>query len=274
MQLFPVTFESGALNRRLTYYVFLPPGYEREKERRYPVLYLLHGRYDSETAWPYKGSAHQTLQQMMDAGELAEMVVIMPSDGGYDRGTYYMNWYNGDGRFEDYFLFDLIPHVDRTYRTLADREHRMIAGLSMGGYGSLLLSLRNPHLFGAAGSMSGALGMMPSVENLHLAPDWTHMEIVRLAGPLNGPYAREHNLAWLAERAVSQGLYPAVYFDCGREDFLYEANQWLKGQWEASGFPFTYQEFPGVHSWEYWTEHLKDVLRFMNGYLASLPSAK
>ncbi|GIP38027.1 endo-1,4-beta-xylanase [Paenibacillus sp. J31TS4] len=269
MQHSPVTFFSGALHRRLTYYLFLPPSYEAEPERRYPVVYLLHGRYDSEISWPVRGSAYETADRLMRSGAIPEAILVMPSDGGYDRGTYYMDWYDGSGRFEQYFVHDLIPHIDRMYRTLPGRETRAIGGLSMGGYGSLLLALRNPDLFVAASSMSGALGMMPDSAHLHLAPDWQEAELARIAGPLDGPYAQEHNLAFLARRVLAGEHRPSLAFDCGTEDFLLPANRWLKGELESMGYPFVYREYPGAHTWAYWTEHLEDTLVFLSGHLGS-----
>ncbi|MFD0870042.1 Endo-1,4-beta-xylanase Z precursor [Chlamydia abortus] len=263
----PVTFHSQALNRRLTFYVFLPPGYE-QSEKRYPVIYLLHGRFDSEISWPYRGNAYATAERMMASGELTESIIIMPSDGGFSTGTYYLDWHDGSGNFEQYFMNDLIPFIDSQYRTLTSRENRVICGLSMGGFGSLLLALRNPGQFGAAGSLSGALGMFPSSDRLDLAPDWEPDQLVRIVGPLDEEYARHHNLSFLAARALQQGPYPEIYFDCGTEDFLYQANLWLKDELTRLNYPFTYQEFSGSHTWEYWSEHLEDVLKFMNAYLS------
>ncbi|GIP33851.1 alpha/beta hydrolase family protein [Paenibacillus sp. J2TS4] len=267
----PVTFHSSALNRRLTFYIFLPPGYD-QSDKRYPVIYLLHGRYDSEISWPYRGHAYSTAERMMRSGDLTESILVMPSDGGYSTGTYYLDWHDGSGRFGQYFVDDLIPYIDSQYRTLPRREARVIGGLSMGGFGSLLLALRNPHLFGAAGSMSGALGMFPESANLHLAPDWKPEELVRIVGPLDDDYARHHNLAFLASKVLREGPHPEIYFDCGTEDFLYKSNLWFKEQLESLNYPFTYQEFNGSHTWEYWSEHLEDVLKFMNSYLSRTSS--
>lgn len=248
MQPTPVAFYSPVLNRRLTFYVCLPPSYETSG-RHYPAIYLLHGRFGSEMDWPYSGSAYSTARRLMESGQLTEAILIMPSDGGYSQGTYYTDWHDGSGQFEQYFIKDLIPFAENQYRIQSARTSRAIAGLSMGGFGSLLLSLRNPDLFVAAGSLSGALGFFPSIENLHLAPDWSQESLERIVGPLNGPYARERNLAHLAAKVIKEDQAPALYFDCGTEDFLYESNLWFKEQLTGHGYPFSYQEFPGDHTW-------------------------
>ncbi|WP_010274891.1 alpha/beta hydrolase [Paenibacillus senegalensis] len=263
----PVTFYSPVLERRLTFYVCLPPGYETSG-RQYPSIYLLHGRFGSEIDWPYKGAAYETISRLTASGQLTEAVVIMPSDGGFSQGTYYTDWHDGSGRFEQYFIQDLIPFVESQYRIKSERSSRAIGGLSMGGFGSLYFALRHPDKFAAAGSMSGALGMFPQTGNLHLGPDWSVEMLERVVGPLDGPYALERNLAILAARVIKQADLPALYFDCGTEDFLYESNLWFKDQLTKLNYPFTYQDFPGSHTWEYWSEHLADVLLFLNRHIS------
>lgn len=262
----PVTFYSPILERRLSFYIFLPPGYETA-DKHYPAIYLLHGRFGSEIDWPYKGRAYETLSRLMASGQLTEAIVIMPSDGGFSNGTYYLDWHDGSGSFAQYFIHDLIPFVESQYRVIAERESRAIGGLSMGGFGSLYLALSHPDQFIAAGSMSGALGMFPQKDHLHMAPQWTVDMLERVVGPLDGPYARKHNLANLAATVVKRSTKPALYFDCGFEDFLYESNQWFKTQLDQLQYPYTYQEFPGSHTWEYWSEHVEDVLLFLNRHL-------
>lgn len=264
----PVTFYSPVLERRLTFYVFLPPGYENS-ERHFPSIYLLHGRFGSEIDWPYKGSAYETISRLMTTGKLQEAVVIMPSDGGFSQGTYYTNWEDGSGQFEQYFIQDLIPFAESQYRINADRSARAIGGLSMGGFGSLYFALKHPDKFAAAASMSGALGMFPMKSNLHLGPGWDLEMLERVVGPLDEPAALERNLAHLAARAAKGEKPPALYFDCGTEDFLYESNLWFKDQLDKHNYPYTYQEFSGAHTWEYWSEHLADVLLFLNRHLTT-----
>ncbi|WP_409345711.1 alpha/beta hydrolase [Paenibacillus sp. MBLB4367] len=270
-----VTLHSGALNRRINCVVYLPPDYETS-DKRYPSVYLLHGLGGSELDWHMKGNASETIASLVKNGELAESIVVMPSDGGFDRGTFYLDWYDGSGNFEQYFIHDLVPAIDRKFRTVACREYRGIAGLSMGGYGAFLLSLRNPELFGAAASISGPLALMPDHDELSMTPTWHPANSARLVGPLGGPYSQAHNVAALAKKAMGNTNFPALYIDCGTEDYLYAANVWFKAELDKAGYPHQYETYPGEHNWHYFSVHLKGALRFLNAFLtrAGNPHAK
>ncbi|MBA3330654.1 MAG: SBBP repeat-containing protein [Actinobacteria bacterium] len=150
-------FHSTALNEDIAYNVYLPAGYE-SSARQYPVIYLLHGRGDSKSAWVrMKG----TLDELIAAGEIPPMIAIMPDAPWSSRASYYVDSaYRGPdpGRpVETAFTKDLIPHVDAEYRTVPTRSGRAVAGYSMGGYGALRYSLAHPDLFGAAIVLSPAV---------------------------------------------------------------------------------------------------------------------
>ncbi|WP_159883608.1 alpha/beta hydrolase [Paenibacillus puerhi] len=254
----PFSFFSGSLFARKVCQVYLPAGYEDGEDNRYPVVYLLHGLNGDETSWTVKGNAEATLNAMMAAGELSESIVVIPNDGGYGHGTFYVNWYDGTGRFEDYFLYDLIPAIDREFRTIADRTRRSLVGLSMGGYGAFSLALRNPETFGAAGSIAGAL-----ISTSLLTPQEYRSETPRIMGPLHGPYAKQLDLHVLAAQRVREDLRPALHFNCGRGDYLFPANQAFKALLDQIGYEHEYLEFEGEHQWSYFAEHLSDALRFV-----------
>lgn len=151
------SFHSTTLNESITYNVYLPAGYAGSAER-YPVLYLLHGRGDSKSAWVQMKSA---LDELIASGEIQPTIAIMPDAPWSSRASYYVDSaYTGaePGRkVETAFTQDLIAHVDSAYRTVADRTGRGVAGYSMGGYGALRYSLAHPDLFGAAIVLSPAV---------------------------------------------------------------------------------------------------------------------
>ncbi|HWM70283.1 MAG TPA: alpha/beta hydrolase-fold protein [Steroidobacteraceae bacterium] len=135
----------------------LPHGYDRST-KRYSVLYMLHGRGDNLTAW---SRVIDLLDQMIAAGKMPPVIAIMPDAPWSQRASYYVDsQYAGGpsrgGPVESAFINDLIPHVDVTYRTIADRSGRAIVGYSMGGYGAIRYSLAHPDLFGAAIVLSPA----------------------------------------------------------------------------------------------------------------------
>lgn len=256
MNLLPHTFYSGALNGRRTCYVYLPNSYEHS-DRRYPVIYLLHGRSGSETDWSYKGRAVQTVEKWNAEGKLRDVIVVMPSDGGHDRGTFYADWYDGSGHFEQYIIYDLLGEIDREYRTLASRNGRVIGGFSMGGYGAFMLALRHPDKFGAAASLSGAFGKFEDF------PLW---ERARIFGPPGGPHERKYDLNVLAEQSESYAYRPELFFNCGLDDFLLDGNRYFQKKLDELKYRHFYEEHPGEHNWEYVVNHLPDVLEFFERY--------
>lgn len=152
------TFHSSTLNEDVAYNVYLPAGYATSGGQRYPVLYLLHGRGDSMSAWTQvKGQ----LDEMIANGEIPATIAIMPDPPWSSRASYYVDSeYTGadPGRpVETAFTKDLIGHVDATYRTLADRDGRVVGGYSMGGYGAIRYSLAHPDLFAASIVLSPAV---------------------------------------------------------------------------------------------------------------------
>lgn len=256
MNLQPFNFYSSALNSRKTCYVYLPSSYEHS-EQLYPVIYLLHGRGGAETDWAYRGSIAHTLEKMFASGELRESIVVMPGDGGYDQGTFYVNWYDGSGNFEDYLVYDLISAIDGSFRTETTRASRVIGGFSMGGFGAFMLALKHPHKFGAAGSLSGALGPASSYEQ----PD-----SARLLGPKAGPHALQYDLQQLALQCQSGNVYPELFFVCGKDDFLLQASQYMNQVLETLGYRHFYHEYPGEHNWDFAKEHVDELLEFFEQY--------
>ncbi|WP_127589352.1 alpha/beta hydrolase [Paenibacillus koleovorans] len=264
VQVKPFSFFSTALYSRKTCHVILPPDYEAAPEKRYLVLYLLHGMRGTEVSWMNNGRAHETVTRAMLDGDLQPCIVVMPNDGEYGQGTFYVDWYDGTGNFEQYFVYDLVPAIDREFRTLTGREHRVIGGYSMGGFGAFSLSLRHPELFGAASSLSGGLGVLSTLPH----NEFVRSEFPRMVGPLAGPYARAHDLVMLAEQRLGETVRPELYFDCGTEDYLYPLNAAYHKKLNELGYLHEYQEFSGEHNWAYWTEHLSDSLAFFHRYWA------
>ncbi len=163
------------------FFVYAPPGYDHSPDRRYPVLYLQHGGGEDERAWVIQGRVNHIMDNLIAAGKAKPMLVVM--DQGYarrpgedqvplrpPRGLF--NPKPGDpppepfppefirmfSAFEEVVLQDLIPYVDASYRTLPHRDHRAIAGFSMGGMQSFMIGLRHTDTFSAIGGLSGAGG--------------------------------------------------------------------------------------------------------------------
>ncbi len=149
-----VWYDSKAVGGLRRMHIYTPPGYERDS-RSYPVLYLLHGGGDSDDSWPTVGRAGAILDNMLAAHQAVPMIVVMPA-GHVSRDFQLRSGLNsmGHDKFNDDMTGSIIPYVDRTYRTIADRDHRALAGLSMGGLQVLTLSLTNSDLFSYIGVFS------------------------------------------------------------------------------------------------------------------------
>ncbi|MGG2202048.1 alpha/beta hydrolase [Paenibacillus validus] len=158
----------------------------------------MHGLHGDETSWTVKGNAEATLDGVnrfpgaqREHSRYAERRRVRARD-------VLRQLVDGTGRFEDYILQDLIPTIDHEFRTIADRSKRAVCGLSMGGYGAFALALRNPDVFSAAASISGALVSVSLMTPQDLRSDTTP----RIMGPMYGPYAKELDLHVLAGRRV------------------------------------------------------------------------
>jgi S-formylglutathione hydrolase FrmB len=247
---------SAALDGRATVWIYLPPGYERDKETRYPVLTLLHGAYGWEWDWFLKGRAHITTDRLISEGTIPAVIVLTPSDGLRGDGSLYVNWARNGGRYEDWIAKDLVAWADANLRTVASREGRCIAGLSMGGYGAVNIGLRNRTTFRAIATHSGFFDPAPIVNQFYPTRA-TSLFATGADMAESTPYE-------YIER-IPKGELPPLYIDCGAEDFLVEPNRLMHKRLEALGIAHVYSEFPGAHTWEYWSEHVTDSLKFLLG---------
>ncbi|MBK3519630.1 alpha/beta hydrolase [Carboxylicivirga marina] len=136
----------------VNYSIYLPPCYETS-QRAYPVLYLLHGYTDNETAWVQFGEVNHTADKAIEAGEIPPMIIIMPDA----KVTWYVNNASGTNLFEDMFFEEFIPQVENRYRIRSSRDYRAVSGLSMGGNGSLVFAIKHPDIFGACAAYSSAV---------------------------------------------------------------------------------------------------------------------
>ena len=228
--------------RKMTSAVVLLP--ENAGPGPFPVWYLLHGLSDDHTAWTRRTNLERYVEGL-------PLIVVMP-DGG--RGFYTDSATEPAGAFETFLLRDLIGFVDRTFQTRAERSGRVVAGLSMGGYGAIKLALKHPETFCAAASHSGALWRPDLLEA------YKGSELHRVFGdqPGGGP----NDVYALAER-MDHSRLPALRLDCGTEDYLLPQNQLFHRHLDALGIAHQYAEHPGSHDWIYWDSHLGETVQFL-----------
>jgi enterochelin esterase-like enzyme len=254
-------FASPILGRDVKFAVYLPPDYATST-RRYPVVYLLHGYTDDESGWIQFGEVHLAADRAIAAREIPPMIIVMP-DGGV---AWYMNDVQGKVRWEDMFVQEFIPFIDKAYRTRAAREFRGISGLSMGGWGSLLMSMRHPELFAACAAFSAAVWSEEDAAAME-AKNYDRM-FASLFGPRPEGSVTEHFKAYnplsLARSKADTELTKVRYYiDCGDDDFLIKGNCLLHVALLERKVPHEFRVRDGAHTWTYWRTGIIDGLAFI-----------
>ncbi len=206
-----------------TFRVYAPACYRQQIDRRYPVIYLLHGGGHDQAHWDDIG-VDDTADTLIADGTIPPLLIVLPN-GGPDFGPL-----GGEPPPVARYLHDeLIPHIDATYRTMADREHRALGGISYGAAWALLLAARYADTFGAVGAHSPAIGSF------------------------NGIYP---DVAALAAGKL------AIYIDVGDRDALHKPAADFDAALTKAGVPHEFHVSPGRHVEAYWNSHLTDYLRF------------
>lgn len=262
-----IPFASKIVGKTLPYNVLLPVDYAKPaaQDKHYPVLYLLHGLFGHYDNWI-------THTKLSDYAAKYSMIIAMPE--GND------SWYTDSAtvpadKYETYIVQELIPDVQRRYRTLETREGRAIAGLSMGGYGALKFGVKHPETFVFVGSMSGALGAASWTESDLRGLEAIWRTLAPVYGSENSPTRAANDVRKLySELTPTQvAALPYVYLDCGTEDPLLSSSRSLADILVAHKIPHEYRELPGTHSWPYWDAQVQKVLtiaaRKMVGPVAS-----
>ncbi len=254
---------SEILDQKVNYAVYLPPGYETS-ERSYPVVYLLHGFSDDHTGWIQFGEMHRIVDKTILEGKIAPMIVVMPDA----KKTWYINDYKKTVAYENMFFQEFIPYIDDIYRTRSKKEFRGIAGLSMGGYGSLLYSLKHPDTF--AGCAAFSPGVFTDRE-MRTMPEQNYSnlfgELFKPAGDQNrvNSYWHANSVLYLIEEKNKHDIEKVrFYIDCGDDDFLFEGNSTLHITLKNKEINHQYRVRDGTHSWEYWRTGLADGLEFIS----------
>lgn len=228
------------MTRRLT--IYTPAGYEQSKEK-YPVLYLLHGMGGDENAWSELGRATQIMDNLIASGKAKPMIVVMPNGnisqeaapGESSEGLKIPSMQlpkTMDGNFETAFQ-DVVNFVEQNYRVKADKAHRAIAGLSMGGFHSLYISINNPSSFDYIGLFSAAIKPRQKEVSSPIYKD---------------PESKVDNLFKHSPKLLWIGI--------GNTDFLYKENADLRHYLDSKHYPYTYLETDGGHIWRNWRIYL------------------
>ena len=259
-----LTIKSALMGKDIKYNIYLPADYATSN-RSYPILYLLHGFGDDETGWVQFGKAHVITDKLANSGEIAPMIIAMP-DGGVSG---YVNSYDGKVPYEDFFIKEFIPYIEKNYRVRAQKRYRAIAGLSMGGYGTLVMSTKHPELFAASAPLSAGVR---TDEEVIAMPDaqWATSYAQRYGKDLVGnarlnEHYNKNSILKIIETANPEDIKKVRYYiDCGDDDFLIKGNMALHALMIDKKIPHEFRVRQGGHTWSYWRTALPEVLKFVS----------
>lgn len=242
---------SESMNKSISNVVITPKSYSTQSDR-FPVVYLLHGAYGDHSSWIKK------VPEIQDLADQYNFIIVCPN-GGYN-SWYFDSPIDEKWKYETFISKELIPNIDKNFKTIPNRENRAITGLSMGGHGAFYLSFRNQELWGAAGSMSGGVDLRPFPNNWNILDrlgtysqnkeNWEQNSVINMIHLLNN-----HHLK--------------LIFDCGTDDFFFDANQRLHKKLLERNIDHDYIERPGSHNWEYWAIAIKTQILFFNEFFKS-----
>ncbi len=280
---YPSTFKEMP-KRRMT--VYLPPQYVQSPTKRFPVLYLLHGSGGDENSWGDAGRAIQILDNLIAEKRCEPMIVIMPNGNinlaaapGDDPNNPNVepsgnNTSSMFGKIESHFIKEVVDYVDNNYRTINDKAHRAIAGLSLGGLHTLFISLNNPNCFDYIGLFSAQTTNALNEKRISgvqkLGEKWEQLKN-------KIPFLEGSKIDDTIEKFTSDELsiYDEVdlklkyqfknppklyYIAVGRDDFVKKLNDNWRKKLSAANYSFIYNETDGAHTWENWRKYLVDFL--------------
>jgi len=244
---------SKLMSRELPYRVILPLNYKTSSEKTlFPVVYLLHGLTGHYNNWT-------------DSSKLAEYAakynfIIVTPEG--NNGWYTDSATTPNDKYESYIIRELIPEIDKKFRTKSDRNHRVVAGLSMGGYGSIKFGLRYPEMFALVGSFSGALGAASLTEKEIGTKGVIAESILGVYGAADSETRKQNDAFKLISEMPVERIknLPFIYIDCGTEDFLFKSNRDFVNLLIEKKVRHEYRQLPGAHDWKFWDAQIQEFL--------------
>ena len=238
--------------RKITSWVYLPPGYSKSSER-YPVVYVMHGMPGEVRDCFVKGQVQDAAEQLIKARQIRPLILVgwdAQGPGGPTDVTNYLD--RPDYKMESFMLRELVPYVDRTYRTIPDARFRALDGISAGGYGAPNLALKHPDVWKVASSHTGFFSPEDDSENMNA--------ILGLRASNVALWNANDPTKTVLRHGPRDGLH--LYLDIGEGDDLLPEFKRFAAQLKARGIDSEAHIFPGRHTWEYWSAHFFDSLRF------------
>ncbi len=258
-----ISIKSNILNKNVAYTIYLPPDYGTS-ERSYPVVYLLHGYTDDNTGWLQFGEINRYADKAITDGIIPPMIIVMPNGDS----SWYINSFDGKEKYEDFFIKEFMPSVEKNYRIKNKKRYRGIAGLSMGGYGTLFYSIKYPELFAAAAPLSAAVfddDAMTGMQDQNYERTFAQLFGRSLKGKdrLNKAWYDNSILKMVETKSADDLSKVRYWIDCGDDDFLTKGNCLLHIALAEKKVPHEYRVRDGAHNWDYWRTGITDALQFI-----------
>ncbi|HRW95459.1 MAG TPA: alpha/beta hydrolase-fold protein [Bacteroidales bacterium] len=255
------TLYSEVLNANREYTIFLPKSYETQMNREYPVLYLLHGMSGVNTSWFENEHAKEIADQLIASGEACEMIIVSPNAGGNLAEGAWNGYFNMPGwQYETFFFTEFLPFIEKTYRIVGDKQHRAVAGLSMGGGGATAYGQKHSDMFSSVYAMS-ALMDIPEGGGVPSQDPEDKMALLTKS-------VQENNCIKYVEEADDERkeqLRSVKWFvDCGDDDFLLDRNIEFTRAMRRQQIPCEFRVRDGGHTSEYWRSALYTCLPFVS----------
>ncbi len=247
---------STVMDEWVKYNVYTPASFDDSGLTAYPVLYLLHGLSDYYGTWNNNAQLGEVADELLAAGKICPMVIIMPNAGGPDTRNTWNGYFNMPGHsYEDFFFQELVPWVEARYHIQGDKAHRAISGLSMGGGGSTVYSQKHPEMFSSCYAMSAWLDNSDNLQEAEINKLYYVVKAVQ-----------ENSAIRFVEQADEETLEKLRtvkwFFDIGDDDFLLEQSERLHMLMRNKRVKAELRIRDGIHNWTYWKSALYTSLPF------------
>jgi enterochelin esterase family protein len=255
-------FTSKILHRSVRYCVMLPPNYDADAKKKYPVIYFLHGLGENEQTLLRTGG-WGFIEDLHHDHKIGDLLMVAPEGGG----GFFINSADGRNPYSDFFITEFMPYIEAHYRIERRRSSRGITGLSMGGYGALRFAFAYPELFGSVSAQSPALITESPREldqDLKQAGPLSRLLGSVFGNPIDVAHWNQNNPFQLARKNRAQIRGQFIYINCGQQDEygFAEGATAMHKQLTAEKIPHEFHLYPGGHNAEYFLSHLGETIEF------------
>ncbi len=250
--------DSDILKTRKSFSIYLPEDYDESDDKRYPVMYLFHPAGGTDETWFRNGLLEQIADDAFRSGMALPMLIVVPDASGEDEHHIgrHLGYFSVDGwDYEKYFIDELLPTIDQSFKTIPDKAHRAIAGVSMGGEAAVAYAQQNPSLFSAVCSISGIVGR-PEQSRMAETDRAYADSLIR-----NNPTNFVNNATPDQIEALKTLRW---YADCGDSDYFYQGNIDFFMSMKSKGIAMDFRMRSGVHGFYYWITGMPQVLSFVS----------